>query len=93
MATNDARKRIHQHLSFQERDDVDGGYSYCTACGEKVMLITALSTWRVDREAYRAGERTDASDDVPDEVDIGEEITAHWCNKCEVITSLSFNSF
>lgn len=89
---NEARKQIHQHLGFQERADVDG-YHYCTACGEKVMLISAPPIWYVDSEAYKAEENTERRYEVPEEVEIGEEITAHWCNKCEVITSLSFNSF
>lgn len=92
VTTDDARKQIHQHISFQERADVDG-YRYCTKCGDKVMLITAFSTWRVDQEAFKSEEYTRDDDSIPEEVEVGEEITAHWCDNCQVITSLSFNSF
>jgi hypothetical protein len=89
--STESRKHIHQHLSFQERGDVDG-YKHCTECGEKVVLISSPPCWSVDREAFKSGEYTRDNDDIPDEVDVGEEITAHYCVNCGIITSLSFNS-
>lgn len=85
---NESRRSIHQTLSFGEHQD--GGFSICNACGSKTMLIFAGSCWwSVDSEAFKAGE---PSEDAPDCVEIGEEITAHYCDKCGEITSLSLNT-
>lgn len=80
------------NFSFQERTD-ENGNCFCSKCGRKIVLISAPTFWRVDEDAYRDDETDEERDEMQDSVEIGEEITAHWCDHCEVITSFSFNSF
>lgn len=92
LTTDEARKSIHLNFDFQDRTR-ENGDCFCTKCGRKIVLILAPTFWRVDEDAYREDETDDERENTPDSVEINEEITAHWCNHCEVITSLSFNSF
>jgi len=80
-----------EHMGFTsgETNDSDG-YHRCKKCKSKTMLISAMSTWSVDQEAFKNGEITSRDEDVPDSVEVGEEITAHWCDTCEKITAFSF---
>lgn len=67
----------HLHVRFHEKDD-----NSCTICGTKTILIFPVSEWDVDENAH---------EELPDRVYVSDEITAHYCNKCEKVTSLSFN--
>lgn len=91
LTTDEARKQIHLHLDFQERSG-EAGMCYCTKCGGKIILISAPTFWRIDEDAYREDETEEERDNMSDSVEIAEEITAHYCIKCGMITSLSFNS-
>lgn len=84
------RKKIRKckaHLTITVGEVREGDYSLCDQCGGKTMLIIAPSEWSVDSEPYKADEKIDR----PDYVHVGDEITAHYCNDCSRITSLSFN--
>ena len=67
------------------------GYQVCDKCGTKTMLISAPSCWSVDQEAFMSGERTDNNPDVPEYVEVGAEVTGHWCDSCEKLTSVSMH--
>lgn len=54
------------------------------------MLISAPSSWSIDEEPYKAGERI-METGWGGCVEIPAEITAHYCAECNRITSLSFN--
>jgi predicted RNA-binding Zn-ribbon protein involved in translation (DUF1610 family) len=75
--------KTHVTLEFGQNRSKHGIYR-CNQCAAKIWLIVARS-WSVDQESLppRA--------DGPDDVDVSEEVTAHYCPKCERITSLSFN--
>jgi hypothetical protein len=92
LTIDEARRSIHLNFDLQEHTD-EKGNCFCNRCGRKIVLISAYAFWRVDDDAYREDETDEERDEMPDNVEISEEITAHWCNKCEVITSLSFKSF
>ena len=79
----------HVTASFGELPQPDG--SLCAVCKERLALIIAPTWWRVDQEAFVSGERTDDDEDVPDEVEVCDEVTAHYCLRCERIRSISFN--
>ena len=80
------------HFGFTDGEkEYPDGYRRCKKCDSKTMLISAMDDWSVDQEAFKNGERTDRDESVPESVIVGEEISAHWCNKCEKITPLSFN--
>jgi hypothetical protein len=78
MATN-------QHFTLQIGESHDG---VCDKCGSKTMLICAGSCWSVGSEPLKAGEE---ADDAPESVEIDAEVTAHYCDQCGLVTSLSFN--
>lgn len=72
----------------------DGEDTVCAACGARTALIYPVGTWAVDPEPFRDGEekgRTEEEDEIPDEVDVDAEVSAHYCLQCGKITSLSFN--
>lgn len=77
----------HLTAVFGESENSDG-YHVCDKCGAKTMLICAGSDWSVDSEPYKAGEE---AEDAPDCVIIDAEVTAHYCDECGLVTSLSFN--
>lgn len=67
------------------------GYNMCDTCGGKVMLVSAPSEWSVDQEAFKSGENTSEAEDVPEDVFINAEVTGHYCQTCDALTSFSFN--
>lgn len=75
------------HLTMVIGEVNDGDYSRCDKCGEKTMLISAPTYWSVDQEPFKADERVEALK----EVEVYDEISAHYCNNCNRITNLSFN--
>lgn len=76
------------HLTMVIGEVIDGDYSRCDRCGGKTMLIIAPSFWSVASEPFKSGE---SAKKVFDDVVIPDEITAHYCDNCDRITSLSFN--
>jgi len=74
--------------SFGER--MRDGYHECLKCGGRTMLVSAGPYWSVDQEAFKSGERTDDDEDVPDEVNVTDEVCGHWCDHCGQLTSFSF---
>ncbi len=80
-----------RHLSVKFQEQRDGNYyRCCTDCGEQVVLIIADDGWKVDSEPFEDGEEAPA--DMPEYVDVSEEVTAGYCLRCRQITSLTFNS-
>ena len=65
-----------------------GGFLYCSKCDTKLMVVISEDSWVVDDEAFKSGE--DRPEDCPDEVSVGE-VVGHFCSKCEMLTSLSYN--
>lgn len=49
----------------------------CPTCGRKTLLVIAPHDWNVDEG---------------DSVEVHEEITGHYCPKCQRLRSLSFNA-
>ena len=64
------------------------GYLYCSKCHNKLMLVISPDDWDVDDEAFKSGE--EKTGECPDEVSVGE-VTGHFCQNCQVLTSLSYN--
>ena len=70
----------------------------CPTCATPVMLLTTGAlVWSCDEEPYKNGEEIkDIEDDtlrayaekVYEGVELDEEITLHYCPKCERITSV-----
>lgn len=66
----------------------EDGYIYCGKCGTKLLIAYPSEIWQVDSEPFKSDEAK--QDDCPDEVCIGE-ITGHFCQTCEQLTSISYN--
>lgn len=58
----------------------------CPTCDNPTMLITPCVSWNVDQDE-------DVPRDLPDEVEVYDEVSAHYCERCDRITSLSLNTF
>lgn len=54
----------------------------CRKCGEQTLLIAPWSTWQLDS----------GDDEFDDEVEISEEVTAHYCKGCNLITGFWINT-
>ena len=67
---------MHLHFEFGEKRV--GGKSVCLKCGTETQLIVAAA-WS-------------APDCAGAEIEVGEEVSGHWCPHCEQLTSLAFNS-
>lgn len=74
-------------ICFGEHLDTDG-YSRCSKCNSKTILVATSGQWDVDAEPFKDGEET--SKDTPEEVFVGE-VSGHYCPKCEMLVSLSYN--
>ncbi len=68
-----------------ERKD-DDGYIRCE-CGEKTVLVT-LRHWEADEEPYKSGETCDCGFGNDD---IELEVSGHYCPKCLMLVSLTYN--
>lgn len=67
----------------------DDGYHRCNECDTKTVLVTPISEmWEVDSEPYKPGEEAEV--EICPELCVGE-ISGHWCPKCEMLVSLSYN--
>lgn len=68
-----------------EYTDSDG-YVCCSTCKSKTILVMPHSEWIVDEEPYKAGEQIE----LDSEIEV-YEVTGHWCPKCELLISLTYN--
>ena len=64
------------------------GHHRCNTCDTKTLLVTAPCEWEIDEEPYKSGENS--AEELPDSVFVGE-VSGHWCSKCEMLVSLSYN--
>jgi len=88
-------------LGFSEEYSNDD-YHKCNTCETPtILLTTGCIQWVPDEEAYKNGEQTEDIKDsklkkfvekLADEgIELGEEITIHYCPECEKITSINVN--
>lgn len=64
------------------------GYHRCTICNSKTALVYPIGDWKMDSEPYKNGE--EFADEDREEIHVGE-VTGHWCKKCNILTSLTYN--
>ncbi len=65
----------------------------CPCCGSLTLLVIAPLVWRTDSEAneeYMKRKRT--KDEPTEEPEVNDEITGHWCPKCQHLCSISLNT-
>ena len=87
-------------LGFSEEIH-SGGYNKCLKCKTPTMLLTTGALlWSPDGEPYKNGENIEDIKDsklrehaekLSDGIELGEEITIHYCPECEKITSININ--
>ena len=76
-------------------------YNECLKCKTPTLLLTTGSLcWSPDKEPYKNGENIEDIKDnklrtfaekLSDGIELGEEITIHYCPECEKITSINVN--
>lgn len=65
----------------------------CPFCGDKTVLIIAPGLWDVDEESTIETVGEDRYDnELIDGVTVHEELTGHYCPKCDKLVSLSLNT-
>lgn len=70
----------------------------CYACGARTVLVAFCGEARVDEEPFKSFEKKEDSPEhkrgmhIPDAVQIGDELTGHYCLTCGVLTSIAFNA-
>jgi RNA polymerase subunit RPABC4/transcription elongation factor Spt4 len=71
--------RTHLTWSLENADNT------CPFCGStEILLVVAPADWEIDEEGRKLA--------AVDSLDIEAEVTAHVCNSCRRITSLSLNT-
>jgi hypothetical protein len=56
----------------------------CPECGQKTVLISVPLSWDTDYNTRKANQ--------PQEVEVSDEVTGHYCLKCQRLRSLSLNT-
>lgn len=85
-------RALHNTFSFGETGD-----GRCATCGFRTVLVSFTGDANVNQEPFESGEFPEDSPeakegiDIPEDVYINDEITGHFCIKCDELTSLSFN--
>lgn len=64
------------------------GYERCHECKSKTALVYPIGDWIMDSEPFKDGEKV--ADEDRESMHVGE-VTGHWCKKCNVLTSLTYN--
>ena len=83
-----ATRKIHGvTVSFNSEHKDDDGYSRCNACGEKTILVLPHGDWLADEEPYKNGEPIELEERA---IWVGE-VSGHFCQKCNMLVSLSYN--
>lgn len=67
---------MHFAIELNEQD------GKCVKCGEQTLLIAPWLLWRLDSE----------DNEFDEEVEISEEVTAHYCKKCDIVTGFWINT-
>jgi ribosomal protein S27AE len=93
---------VHADCSTASRDNVRTHFTWsvehprgeCPFCGDKTMLLVAPGFWDADEEAAieAIGEQRFEEEYKYDGVAIHDELTGHYCGKCEKLVSLSLNT-
>ena len=93
----EADRRIAElEAVFGEFGEADGK---CKDCGSPVALVSGSTSWGIDEEAFGQnddipdGLKRQAEDCRYDGVEIGGELSGHFCLKCQKLTSLYRHSF
>ena len=68
---------VHFAIEIGEQD------GKCRECGEPTVLIAPWSEWRVD---------SPDKGEFDDKIEINEEVTAHYCTKCDIVTGFWINT-
>ena len=69
----------------------------CDHCDSRTVLVSFYGSVSVDEEPFESGEHTEDSPEakqgieIPDDVYVDDEITGHYCIKCNVLTTLCIN--
>ena len=93
-----AKRKKHMHLDICERQSKDG-YSRCRTCKGKVALVCLRGNWVADQEPFKADEHfkhlPKSEQDLLGydgaEFEIHDEISGHYCPRCNKLVSFSFN--
>ena len=92
-----ANQRIAEtETVFGEFGEINGK---CKDCGSPVALVTGSTNWSVDEEAFDSNDdvsdalKRQAADARHDGVEIGGEMSGHFCLQCQKLTSLYRHSF
>lgn len=67
------------HFAIEIGESQDGK---CGKCGGETCLVTPYSEWKLDTKGVEFDEL----------VEIAEEVTAHYCKKCKVVTGFWINT-
>ena len=67
----------------------EDGYRRCNKCNDKTILVYPIGEWEVDSEPFKSDE-TIEDEEMQDGFDVGE-VTGHFCRKCNILTSISYN--
>lgn len=75
-------KRTHLTWSAENNEK-------CPSCRCLTVLVTPMASWNIHEDGYR---EQGGKAELPDYAEVGEEISGHWCPKCQRLTSLSLNT-
>ena len=53
------------------------------------VLVTAPGAWDIHEDGYR---KQGGKTELPEYAEVNEEVSGHWCPKCQRLTSLSLNT-
>ena len=84
-AHNSSAANCYTHFTWDIEEN-----GKCPKCKGDTILIYPANSWAVDEESCS---EEDYENELIDGVDVSEEITAHFCFNCNIITSLSFNKY
>ena len=84
-----SKREIRGFTVCSNGEHVDSeGYTRCNECKSKTILVFPCELWQADSEPYKSGE--EITDEDLSEIFVGE-VSGHWCPKCEMLISLSYN--
>lgn len=69
----------------------------CDHCDSRTVLVSFYGSASVDQEPFESGEYADDSPEakqgieIPEDVDVDDEITGHYCIRCDCLTTLCIN--
>ena len=81
----------HANFEFGESD------GRCDHCDSRTVLVSFYGNASVDQEPFESGEYSEDSPEskqgieIPDDVYVDDEISGHYCIKCDALTTLCIN--